>query len=59
MMIIAVMLGLIISFLCGAGVVYGVGRETNRQEETTPDEEKVHRQWVEFLNYDGEDSEIR
>ena len=56
-MIIAVIFGCVLSFLCGAGVVYGrefaslVRRyETQAHQE---EEEPLKTQWEDLLNYDG------
>jgi len=58
-LVFATALGCILSFLCGAGVVYGRDYLTapHGEEEKEPDEKelKMRAQWAELLDYDGEE----
>lgn len=53
-MVFATIIGCLLSFLCGAGVVYGRDLlKPTRDLEAAPEDENLKSQWVKFLNYDG------
>ena len=57
MVILAVIFGCLLSFLCGAGVVYArefLHSESDRHYAEISDDEGLKTQWEELLSYDGD-----
>ena len=54
-MIFAAILGCILSFLCGAGVVYGgvLFSEKPREPAEIEEDAEMNEQWLKLLSYDG------